>query len=77
MTGRLLEQGWGAAVGYPGLILDEHGSEVRGFLFSSEALNEHWARLDEFEGAGYERVRTTVKRKDGTAVEAWTYAIRE
>jgi len=31
VSGRLLEQGWGAAVGYPGLVLDQQGSEVRGF----------------------------------------------
>ena len=53
VSGRLLEQGWGAAVGYPGLVLDQQGSEVRGFLFSSEALAEQWARLDQFEGPGY------------------------
>ena len=73
--GILLEQGWGAAVGYPGLVLDQQGSEVRGFLFSSEALAEQWARLDQFEGPGYKRVQTTVKRKDGTKVEVYTYAL--
>jgi gamma-glutamylcyclotransferase (GGCT)/AIG2-like uncharacterized protein YtfP len=76
VTGRLLYEGWGAAVGYPGIVLDEQGGEVEGFLFSSEALAEHWGRLDEFEGSGYERVATTVKRKDGTTVEAYTYALR-
>jgi len=76
ITGRLLEEGWGAAVGYPGIVLDEHGTEVEGLLFSSENLAEHWTRLDEFEGPGYERVATTVKRRDGTTIEAYTYAIR-
>ena len=52
VSGRLLEQGWGAAAGYRGLVLDQQGSEVRGFLFSSEALAEQWARLDQFEGPG-------------------------
>ena len=50
-------------------------AEVAGFLFSSDALAEHWPRLDAFEGDGYERVLTTVTRADGTAVEAYVYAL--
>jgi gamma-glutamylcyclotransferase (GGCT)/AIG2-like uncharacterized protein YtfP len=37
VTGTLFQEGWGAAVGYPGIVLDEHGGEVEGFLFSSSA----------------------------------------
>ena len=33
------------------------------------------ARLDEFEGEGYERVLTTVKIKDGTAIDAYIYRL--
>jgi gamma-glutamylcyclotransferase (GGCT)/AIG2-like uncharacterized protein YtfP len=73
--GTLLQEGWGAAVGYPGIILDEHGGEVKGLLFSSDSLAEHWARLDEFEGEGYERVLTTVKLEDGTTVEVYIYRL--
>ena len=73
--GTLLQEGWGAAVGYPGIILDEQGGEVEGLLFSSDSLAEHWARLDEFEGEGYERVLTTVKLEDGTTVEAYIYRL--
>ena len=76
VTGTLLQEGWGAAAGYPGIVLDKHGGEVEGFLFSSERLAEHWARLDEFEGEGYERVVTTVKLKDGTVVDAYIYKLR-
>jgi gamma-glutamylcyclotransferase (GGCT)/AIG2-like uncharacterized protein YtfP len=61
--------------GYPGLILDERGGAVAGFLFSSETLAEHWPRLDAFEGDGYVRVLTGVTRQDGTAVEAYVYAL--
>lgn len=56
VIGTLLQEGWGAAVGYLGIILDKNGGEIAGFLFSSERLTEHWARLDQFEGGGYERV---------------------
>ncbi len=75
VAGTLFQEGWGAAAGFPGIVLDEHGGEVEGFLFSSESLAEHWARLDEFEGEGYERVVTTVKLKDATAVDAYIYAL--
>lgn len=76
VTGTLLQEGWGAAAGYPGIVLDEHGGEVQGLLFSSERLAEHWARLDEFEGEGYERVLTRARLEDGTAVDAYIYRLR-
>ncbi|NTU83154.1 MAG: gamma-glutamylcyclotransferase [Chloroflexales bacterium] len=75
VTGMLLQEGWGAAVGYPGIILDAHGGEVKGFLFSSERLAEHWSRLDAFEGEGYARVLTIVKLKDGTFIDAYIYRL--
>ena len=76
VRGTLLQEGWGAKAGYPGIVLDEHGDEVHGFIFSSEALSAHWNRLDEFEGEGYERVITSVARDNGTVVEAHIYALR-
>ena len=42
VTGTLLQDGWGAAAGYPGIVLDEYGDEVQEFLFSSENLAGHW-----------------------------------
>ena len=75
VMGTLVSAGWGAAVGYPGIILDQQGSEVQGFLFSSERLAEHWARLDVFEGEGYERVLTTVTLTNSTAVDAYIYQL--
>ena len=75
VTGRLLQEGWGAAVGYPGIVLDARGDEVQGLLFTSESLDQHWTRLDEFEGEGYERVLTSVKRQDGATVDAYIYQL--
>jgi gamma-glutamylcyclotransferase (GGCT)/AIG2-like uncharacterized protein YtfP len=75
VAGTLHQEGWGAAAGYPGIVLDESGGQVEGLLFTSESLAEHWARLDEFEGAGYERVLTTVKLKDGAAMDAYIYTL--
>ena len=76
VTGRLLQEGWGAALGFPGIVLDEQGSEVQGFLFSSEHLSEHWTRLDEFEGEGYERVLTKAVMDDGDVVEAYIFCLK-
>lgn len=77
VRGHLREHGWGAALGYPALVLDEDGQEVHGMLLSSPDLAEHWDRLDHFEGDGYTRVLTTVRRADGTAVEAQIYQSRD
>jgi gamma-glutamylcyclotransferase (GGCT)/AIG2-like uncharacterized protein YtfP len=76
VNGHLLEQGWGAAVGFPAMVLDEHGPEVDGYLLSSDALDRAWERLDEFEGDGYERVLTRVRLEEGGTVEAFIYVLR-
>ena len=76
VTGTLLQEGWGAAFGCPGIVLDEAGGEVHGFLFSSKALSANWVRLDAFEGDGYERTVTSAKRGDGTLVQAHIYTLK-
>jgi gamma-glutamylcyclotransferase (GGCT)/AIG2-like uncharacterized protein YtfP len=76
VRGRLVEAGWGAALGFPGLVLDPSGSAVEVSLFESEDLPDHWARLDAFEGAGYRRTVTQVQTADG-GFEAWIYVIAE
>lgn len=75
VKGRRIE-GSGPATGYPGLILDGAGDMVSGWLFTSEQLPEHWARLDEFEGPGYERVLTTANCRHGD-VNAYVYILSE
>jgi gamma-glutamylcyclotransferase (GGCT)/AIG2-like uncharacterized protein YtfP len=54
-TGRLVHQGWGAALGYPALVTDPDAGTgatelVSGMLLTCAALDERWDRLDEFEG---------------------------
>ena len=77
VRGTLFEQGWGAALGYPGMVPDERGEEVRGLVFRSEQLAAHWPRLDEFEGDGYERVLVAVTLGNGTSVNAYIYRLSE
>lgn len=77
VRGTLLEKGWGAAVGYPGIVLNEHGENVHGLIFSSDVLAAHWSRLDEFEGDGYERVVASATLQDGTLVGAYIYTLSD
>ncbi|MDP6534765.1 MAG: gamma-glutamylcyclotransferase family protein [Gammaproteobacteria bacterium] len=77
MKGILYDQGWGAPLGCPGIVLGEHGESVRGFLFSSEDLIDHWSRLDDFEGSAYQRVTTLAHLDDGSTVETQIYVLAQ
>jgi gamma-glutamylcyclotransferase (GGCT)/AIG2-like uncharacterized protein YtfP len=72
----LREQGWGAALGYPGLVLAADGNEIEVHVLTSPDLPAHWERLDEFEGVGYRRVVAPVKC-NGEEVSAQLYVVRE
>ncbi len=65
VRGTRIEKGWGSALGYTALILDPSGDLVEVFVFESPDLPEHWVRLDEFEGAEYRRVTTSVQTEGG------------
>ena len=77
VTGTLYSEGWGAAMGFPGIVLNEHSDQISGLVFSSKNLSDYWPRLDEFEGAEYKRVLTEVKLADGNNVEAYIYVLKE
>ena len=66
IRGNLVEDGWGAAHGCPGIHLDPAGSEVEAQVFESAELPQHWARLDAFEGEGYARTMVQVETSEGT-----------
>ena len=76
VRGKLYDEGWGAALGYPGIVMGEAGEEISGFLFSSDKLAEHWESLDDFEGEGYERILTMAKLTDESSVEAFVYVLK-
>lgn len=56
VRGYLHDEGWGAELGYPGIVLDHNGDEVKVQILESASLTTEWQRLDEFEGPGYRRV---------------------
>ena len=65
VKGRLVDSGWGAAHGCPGIILDVNGEEIEVHIFESEDLPDHWERLDDFEGEGYCRSIVQVLTQNG------------
>jgi gamma-glutamylcyclotransferase (GGCT)/AIG2-like uncharacterized protein YtfP len=67
----------GSEMGYPGIVLDDTGDEIKGYIFVSDKLDYHWDDLDDFEGEEYKRVLTKVKTKDKMVVEAYIYILRE
>jgi gamma-glutamylcyclotransferase (GGCT)/AIG2-like uncharacterized protein YtfP len=75
--GELLAQGWGAELGYPGIVLKEDAPAVQGFVFFSDNLALHWSVLDEFEGDGY--VRSPVQATltvTGEQIQTWVYCLK-
>jgi len=76
VRGSLVEAGWGAELGYPGLVLDEKGPEFEVDVFESSVLPEQWDRLDAFEGPGYCRVAVDVATAEG-AVPVSIYVLAQ
>ncbi|MEM9171863.1 MAG: gamma-glutamylcyclotransferase family protein [Pseudomonadota bacterium] len=76
VNGRLLDRGWGARMGFPGLILGQHEGFVAGQVLSSDKLADAWPALDAFEGAEYERVLTEVRLVDDSRCEAYVYVLK-
>jgi gamma-glutamylcyclotransferase (GGCT)/AIG2-like uncharacterized protein YtfP len=77
VKGTLFDEGWGAMAGYPGIVPDENGEEVNGFVFTSLELQDHLVRLDEFEGSGYERTIVPAQLRDGSVVTAYVYRLSD
>jgi gamma-glutamylcyclotransferase (GGCT)/AIG2-like uncharacterized protein YtfP len=76
VRGVLVEAGWGATFGYPGLILDPDEPPIEVDVFESRALLHHWHRLDAFEGPGYRRVAVDVSTSEGV-LPASIYVLAE
>lgn len=61
---------------YPGVILDDNGDTVPGYLFTSESLSAYWDKLDRYEGSSYNRVVTDVTLVDGKTVKSYIYELK-
>ena len=73
--GQLIDTGGGAGLGCPALVLDPDGPVISVQVFESMDLPDHWSRLDDFDGPGYQRVVTTVHTPAG-AVAGCSYVLR-
>jgi len=71
----LKEEGWGAEMGCPGIELNDNADEIKGFIFQSKNLSNHWNMLDDFEGEGYKRVLAKAKLKDESVIETYIYTL--
>jgi gamma-glutamylcyclotransferase (GGCT)/AIG2-like uncharacterized protein YtfP len=76
IRGHLQQQGWGTAMGFPGIVLDTQGDVVSGLVFAAEKLEDFWDTLDAFEGEEYERVLTEAALREGGSVRAYVYVLR-
>ncbi len=76
VKGKLIDAGWSASMGYPGIRLDARRDTIHGYLFYSSNLINQWDYLDEFEGAEFERVSVTVERYDELDVDTYIYVLK-
>lgn len=76
VKGKLVDAGWSASMGYPGIKLDEDGDTVHGYLFYSNNLINHWDYLDEFEGEEFKREEVCVTRYDELEVDTYIYCVK-
>lgn len=74
VRGRLVQRGWGAAMGYPALVLDKAGPELDVWILEAKEMKHEWAWLDELEGEEYGRVTVPVYTAGGI-VMAQIYAL--
>ena len=54
--GMYIDGGWGQKLGYPSMIWHSEGEQIPVSVLVSENLSDHWERLDQFEGADYQRI---------------------
>lgn len=73
VRGRLVDQGWGADLGFPALVVDENGDWIQGWALRSKCLSQYLAALDEFEGDEYQRKPVAVTLENHEVVQAYVY----
>ena len=61
------------ANGYPAFVPRPGNGHVPVSVLTSDALPEHWARLDDFEGVDYRRIIVPVTLASGGILEANLY----
>ncbi|TDT45028.1 gamma-glutamylcyclotransferase (GGCT)/AIG2-like uncharacterized protein YtfP [Maribacter spongiicola] len=76
VLGELFKEGWGSEMGFPGIRLENKIEKIKGYIFYSDNLDQHWKELDDFEGIAYQRIKTEITlEKGGNKEEAFIYAL--
>lgn len=71
------KEGWGYENhGLRGMVVDQAGEAIPGFIFSSENLDRHWPALDDFEGSDYVRDSVQARCTNGDVVDVYVYALK-
>ena len=77
VKGKLVDAGWSASMGYPGIRLEDGSDTIHGFLFYSDNLINHWDFLDEFEGEEFIRMPIKAERFDEIEVDTYIYTLKD
>ena len=77
VKGKLIDAGWSASMGYPGIRLEMGNDTIHGFLFYSDNLINHWENLDIFEGVEFSRTPVIVERYDEVEVQTYIYTLKD
>lgn len=79
VRGRLVHEGWGAVLGYPGFkpTQGEDQEPIATYILYADNLIQNWAFLDTFEGTGYRRILAKVELAGGKTDVGCIYAIRD
>ncbi|NNC38515.1 MAG: gamma-glutamylcyclotransferase [Hyphomonadaceae bacterium] len=73
VRGKKFIKGWGRSKLAPGFFPDPNGDLVKGLIFRSNDLPAHWQRLDDFEGADYQRVEIEAILDTGELITTFIY----
>lgn len=74
--GKLEDRGWGAGVGFPGLVNAQPSKPIEVQILFSEDLPTHWNAIDRFEGDEYVRRLIDFELVDGQRGRGYVYYLR-
>ncbi|MEM7498837.1 MAG: gamma-glutamylcyclotransferase family protein [Pseudomonadota bacterium] len=77
LQGRTRAARRGRWTGFAGFEPLPGGPYLPAFLLEAEALPDHWARLDAFEGEAFQRITVGFRLPEGTTLPAQVYVLAD
>lgn len=74
ISGDRVAAGWGFDLGYPGVRWRPGGEHIEAWLLHTAGLAGEWDRLDDFEGAAYQRLLAPFETDAGIVAVGYFYA---